>query len=241
MVERDALEYAVELAAPQFHKDTYGNEWSSKGMYPVHPELPQELEVTTLTGLCDLVTNDIEEFDKEMVLVHVASHILVNLVTKKSDSWGRRMRYVAAQVPQTRGFSFGQFMDHETFLIGLLANFTDTPDRAYLSGIASHVEAGRVRGSLDDGVSQEITVKQGTSLKTSAAIKNRLTLAPYRTFREIEQPASEFLFRVRGGNETTAPTLALFEADGGKWQIDAMEAIGRYLRTQLDKDIPVVI
>ena len=38
--------------------------------------------------------------------------------------------------------------------------------------------------------------------------------------RDVEQPTSDFFLRVK--QEVKSPTLALFEADGGKWKIDAI-------------------
>jgi hypothetical protein len=237
---RDALEFVVGLKAPTFHTDEKGREWGDRKLYEVKPDMPGAVEVSTLGGFCDLITNKIEGFPADGVLAHVVSFEHVSLIAKDSDIWGRRQIYVTSHLLETRGFPFGTFHDHETFLIGVLAHFTQTEDRDYLVSIASHIASEKVRTSLDDGIAQEATLKQGASLKTTVALRNRLKLAPFRTFREVDQPVSEFLFRLRGGNETTPPTLALFEADGGKWQIDAMEIIGRYLRTSAP-DIPVVI
>jgi hypothetical protein len=240
-VDKDALQYAVEISAPAFHADDAGRVWTNKALYKIAPELPSTLEVGTLTGLRDLVTEKIEDMDPASALLHVVSSQQVDLLFRKSDLWGRRQVLVTATAPKVGKFSFGSFQDHETFLIGVLSGFIQNPDRDYLTKVSANIEAGRVRASLDDGISQTVTAKQGVSLKTELVVRNRLVLVPYRTFREVEQPGSEFLFRVRGGSDTASPTLALIEADGGKWHLDAMETIGRYLRTTLKVEIPVVI
>lgn len=237
--EREALEYAVELSEPHYFVDEQKNQWCSQDLFQIRAALPDPVTVCTLGGLTDLVSEKLDDF--EDALMHVRNHTRVHLISRLSDSWGRRQVFATAEVPHANKFNFGAFMDHETFLIGLMANFTETPDRAYLAGIASHIKEGKVRSTLDDGVGQEVTVKSGISVVSSAVIRNRLTLAPFRTFREVEQPASEFVFRLRGGSETTPPTLALIEADGAKWELDAMENIGRYLRTTLPPTVHVVI
>ena len=66
-------------------------------------------------------------------------------------------------------------------------------------------------------------------------VPNPVTLAPYRTFLEVEQPASKFIFRIKEGGQ-----LALFEADGGAWQHEAILNIKNYLIEQL-KDNNVII
>lgn len=60
----------------------------------------------------------------------------------------------------------------------------------------------------------------------------------YRTFMEIEQPESEFVFRARKAD--SLPHFALFEADGGAWRIEAMKRIKAYLEENL-KDIENVV
>jgi hypothetical protein len=67
-------------------------------------------------------------------------------------------------------------------------------------------------------------------LKTAEKIRARVTLAPYRTFREVEQPRSEFLFRLRNKAPDNLPECALFEADGGRWKLDAMLTIKEWLK-----------
>ncbi|OSB00487.1 hypothetical protein B2H85_13365, partial [Clostridium botulinum] len=55
-----------------------------------------------------------------------------------------------------------------------------------------------------------------------------VTLAPYRTFPEIEQPLSRFIFRMQQG-----PSAAIYEADGGAWRNQAMQRIKAYLEEEL--------
>ena len=53
-------------------------------------------------------------------------------------------------------------------------------------------------------------------------------LQPYRTFLEVPQPESQFIFRINErGN------CALFEADGGLWKYHAMESIKLFLEDAL--------
>lgn len=94
-----------------------------------------------------------------------------------------------------------------------------------------HLTDGTVAQAEDDGVSQRTTVKQGVQLKENVTVKGRVTLRPYRTFREVEQPASEFIFRLRS-RDGGVPECALFEADGGKWKLDAVLTIKAWLETQ---------
>ena len=58
-----------------------------------------------------------------------------------------------------------------------------------------------------------------------------MKLRPYRTFTEVVQPASDFIFRMK---EDRGITCALFEADGGAWKNAAMKNIKEYLEFELE-------
>lgn len=59
-----------------------------------------------------------------------------------------------------------------------------------------------------------------------------MILAPYRTFLEVEQPESQFIFRMKDG-----PRGAIFEADGGAWRNQAIVNIREYLKEQLSEEV----
>lgn len=82
----------------------------------------------------------------------------------------------------------------------------------------------------DDGVTQKATIRQGIASKTDAVVPNPVTLRPYRTFIEVTQPVSSFIFRVK---DLHGISCALFEADGGAWKNAAMENIKNYLEYEL--------
>ena len=80
----------------------------------------------------------------------------------------------------------------------------------------------------DNGVSQVTTVKSGVASKSKAVAPNPVTLKPYRTFHEVEQPSSNFVFRIDKCAE-----MALFEADGGMWVSEAKQNVANYLTKEL--------
>ncbi len=84
----------------------------------------------------------------------------------------------------------------------------------------------------DNGVSQQITARKGISLSYNAKMPNPVTLRPYRTFPEVEQPASSFVFRAQGDGNGVA--LALFEADGKAWKHQAIVSIRDYFLAALE-------
>lgn len=88
----------------------------------------------------------------------------------------------------------------------------------------------------DNGTTQQAVMKTGITTKDNVLVPNPVNLIPYRTFLEVEQPASDFVFRVsegRGG----APVFKLVAADGGVWKSQAVANVKAYLVEAL-KDIP---
>lgn len=69
-------------------------------------------------------------------------------------------------------------------------------------------------------------------------VKPRVELAPFRSFPEIEQPVSSFIFRLRGGDPVHAPLCALFEADGRRWEHEAMQRVRAWLAERVK--LPVI-
>lgn len=76
-------------------------------------------------------------------------------------------------------------------------------------------------------------------MKAQKKVEPKVKLKPYRTFREIEQPASVFLFRLKN-RDGAPPECALFEADGGAWKLEATDKIGKYFAGELEKTITIV-
>ena len=70
--------------------------------------------------------------------------------------------------------------------------------------------------------------------KEAAVVPNPVRLKPYRTFLEVEQPESEFIFRMKDCHGGIG--CAFFEADGGAWKIEATQNIKAYLQEEL-KDL----
>ena len=76
-----------------------------------------------------------------------------------------------------------------------------------------------------------MTVREGANVE-SVEVPNPIDLQPFRTFLEVDQPTSAFVFRI-----DKAGRCALFEADGGIWKNEAMENIKEYLEEKLSEEI----
>lgn len=240
---KEAVQYLVSLGTEQkpIEKLEYGGRhYTNKELKAVSEPLVTAIKVGTLSGLCDLLSSaKFEGFDPANHLVHVVDYEQAQVVTKKSNHWKQREILVNCEAEKVAEFPFGQFLSHEQFTIGILSRFAVTDDRETILRISSNVTAEAVVTSSDDGVSQQIGVKRGVSLQEHRTIRT-VTLAPYRTFREVDQPASDFILRAKQEAENQVPKLALFEADGGKWKLEATENVARYLRVKLGDGVTVV-
>lgn len=230
---KKALEYIVGLSDPAI-KEIGGEVYSDKPLTRiVHNPKASSIEMTTLTSLVEYIKAGIDTMEDKMI-VHVATPTRVELYSQLDlDREREYMVEVKAQLPE---FAYGRYYEHESFVIALQSKFIDDENRALLLKFAGTVEAGTVAGYGDDGVSQKATIKTGIASKGDAIVPSPIKLRPYRTFHEVEQPASEFIFRMKqDGNGGVS--CALFEADGGAWRNKAMENVKKHLEHEL-ADLP---
>lgn len=113
-------------------------------------------------------------------------------------------------------------------MIAFRSQFQQTEGVEYLLGLLSRIADENSVSSEDNGVTQTVEARKGIALKSKEKIKPRVSLCPYRTFLEVEQPESEFLIRMREGGE-----IGLFEADGGMWKLEAKKTIRSYFEKEL--------
>jgi hypothetical protein len=236
----------LSLGIPNIHT-VGGLEYSDKTLNLIYPPSPEAVKCSTLQGLIDLIDNDLDEVDTKRVLLHIASPAMVDLISKEADDCGRRRVWAKAGYPELQTFPFGSWLDPEAFIISAQMQFqrvkvekedgSFAKDLDYVLSIASKITAEMSTENSDDGFAQRVAVKQGIALKAETILKPMVNLAPYRTFAEIDQVLSPFVFRARIQNG--AAHLALYEGDGGRWKLGAAAAIKAWL-TPKAGDVPVI-
>lgn len=220
--------------------DYHGLIYTNKTVNLVPPPAIAKVNVITLTALAALYQSNFENIAAAQSVFHVTSEVGVAVYANNSNDYAQREVFAAASFAAVESFKFNAWLDQEPFIIGLQAHVQDKGDRQYLLDLTSRIAINENLEITDNGVSQEVTAKTGSSLSKLITLKPRVTLAPFRTFREIEQPSSEFVFRVRKSTRGT-PELALFEADGGAWKLTAMKSIAEYLKNSIANDAATVI
>ena len=229
MIEK-ALRYLMETMSLVDLKEINGEFYSDRPLHRVnHNPKAAAIEMHTLSSLVDYIKSDFDT--REKVFVHVISPQKVEVYS--ALDYDREREYLVEVNAQLPSFRFNDFMGHEEFCINLQSKFIDSPDRALLLKFAGTVEAGSVAQYGDDGVTQKATVKVGVASKGDAIVPNPVSLTAYRTFVEVDQPCTQYIFRMKQ-NSAGGVMCGLFEADGGAWKIDAMDAIKTYLDEQLE-------
>lgn len=204
---------------------------------PLHlPEMPtiETLRTDNLSSIVnfikhawDAALHDID--DTVQKIIHVEDAGKVNLYSSVCNECMDRQKFMTAEWAGNK-FPFGQFMDAEKFNILLQTCFMETDDLKVIQQVVGNLRDEAVQNYGDDGVSQSVTIRTGIATVGQVRVPSPAKLRPYRTFLEVEQPASLFILRMREGGQ-----CALFEADGGLWRETARQNIRNYFEYELEK------
>jgi len=197
----------------------------------------------TLTSLTEYLESrvDVPNDFVQHIFINVASpdNIIVYSEANANNYYRRtEIAKVRAMLPVVK---IGQWVDQTEFCIMMRANFIDNglswtedgingpdTDRDALISVASNIVSGTIAQYEDTGISQKATLRTGIQESDDRLLPERVILRPYRTFMEVEQTKSEFIFRARD-DKYDGVQLSLHEADGGRWRLDAMSSVKNYL------------
>ncbi len=235
MIEK-AINKVLELAKVETIK--IGNRtYASKGIIPVEEPTPETLAVHTLSGIVDYLNKKIDTLKNEKLVLHVVSPTEVNLLGFiEAGSFYERPEFLTAvfEPPNVHNGYIGL----EDFIIGLQAYFVATDVTAAILKVVGNLKDSKVNQFEDDGVTQSVTAKVGIAVSENVKVPNPVKLRPFRTFPEIEQPESLFVFRMRT-NPGQAPSCGLWEADNKLWKVEAIQKIATWLQDKV-KDVPII-
>ena len=189
----------------------------------------EPLVINTLTGLVDYIKANLERVAGSFYL-HVENQERVTLTGLLKDDGSREELVVAHAI--TPAFDYSRFHEAEELIIALQSKFVTTNDRDLILKVIGNIKEENVRNTGDNGFSQAVTIKTGITSVGDVVVPNPVNLAPYRTFLEVEQPSSDFIFRMKDG-----PRGAIFEADGGMWRNKAITNVRDYLAVELKDEI----
>ena len=195
---------------------------------------PETMEVNTLMAFVTYLKEAIKSGEvTARMYINIVSPTRV-IATTEVNKFGKRSLIAIANRYHFNTFSFGDQYDFEGFVVALRSRFVRTEGIEKLLDCMRSVTSSNDVTSEDNGVSQTLVAKNGVSLG-AVSITPVWELQPHRTFTEIKQPASLFLFRIgKRGDETR---YALHETDGNAWAIEAIASIHFWLCENLQEEI----
>lgn len=226
---KEAMQFLLDNTGKQVEIEKRG--YSTSKLYDIRDPLPETLVFTTLTSLCEYARHILESGS---YFFQVTNEGLVEIVFNQLDKWGQKHVIARADLhnyPET--FAFDDFLNQEDFIIGLMSQFVSSQMREKLLAVIGNMSNENITNANDDGVTQSVAMKAGVVLKSRAELPNPVMLKPFRTFIELDQPESPFILRVKQQGSGTVPTVALFEADGGAWKLDAIAKAKAFLTKEL--------
>lgn len=221
--------YAERAAAQTVTID--GREYSTVALHDPRKPKPQPTPfvLSTLSGLAGYIDSAFDSTPVEEMLLHVESPTEVALVGPLYGEFKQRDVYARAEIePAADSFTFGRWYETEELIIAVQSLFDAGGDRPRLLQLLGNIRDDAIRTSSDDGITQTVTARIGVAPVDNVQAPNPVVLAPFRTFTEVEQPASPFVFRLRKGQNGVQG--ALFEADGGAWRHEAVRSIQGWLQ-----------
>ena len=223
---KDFLQYLLELKRPET-VEVKDRTYATQGLTRVDGERGVEtLTVRNLSGIVDYIKSN---FDHERkVMIQIASPTEVNVYDALNNDNDRRNYIKAAALLPT--ITFERYMNREEFNVMMQACFVEAgSDKEEVIKVIGSIVEEKSLAQQDDGMTQRVTINQGVATRGVENVPNPVSLKPFRTFVEIAQPESDFILRLKEGG-----VVALFQADGGAWELNAMESIRSYFQTELE-------
>jgi len=227
---QQALEYLVGLTQNKTY-NIDGYNYSDRDLVLIKEDkpAPKSITVSTISSVAALIRREEKHFVLPTFVEVLSPRELVVYSTYDTEGEYNRHEYYRAKCNAPM-FSPG-WNEREDIIIKLMSLFDKTADLDYVLDLISKITQNSSIETADNGITQKVTAREGVELKNTTTIKPIISLKPYRTFLEVEQPESKFLLRV--GERLK---VGLLEADGGKWTLDAKKNIADYFAREL-KDL----
>lgn len=227
-----AMDWIEEHCKPSFFGGRQNDEptYCDKALYLIPQPKPQPLEIHTLTGLVQYLKTNADVLEAQKVMVVVESPVAVYAAGLLEQPYCVRKIYLQAKCPHS--FNNSRWMAVGDFIVHLQTAFVQNETVRQLLRIVGNIKDESVMNFNDDGVTQQVTAKVGIARVENVPVPNPVSLAPWRTFNEVDQPESLFVFRMKSG-KGEPPGCMLAAADGDGWKLQAIERIAAYLREKL--------
>ncbi len=233
---KEAIEKILEINKPVLEV-VEGRTFAigSEGVEEIRPTLdkPDSLALTSLDALVKLIRTEVLlGMTSAPLYMTIPNHLTVRCFMHPSEAlrYARPEPYMvtATDVP---GWEARTELPFEEALIALRTRFQPTNDTEYALKLLSDITTGAKITFNDNGVATTVVTKKGIDLQSNQPIRPIISLKPYRTFQEVEQPASEYLIRISDRG------ISFIEADGGMWKLKARQTVKEYFDKALASEI----
>lgn len=231
-----AIEKIQQMAQPKV-QEIEGRHFflNGDGATEILPEVfqPETMGLNSLDAMVKMVKTEAMKKYQVPFYIAVNSHTKVYCFGQPKDESERFVRGVlyAATATDIPGWNRSEQMNFEEAMIALRTRFQTTDDTVYALKLLSDITTGSRVTYNDNGIATSVVTRKGIDLQANTAIKPIVSLRPYRTFQEVEQPASDFLIRI---NEKG---ILFTEADGGMWKLKARNTIKEYFEAAFADEI----
>lgn len=192
------------------------------------------ISTNSLSGVVDLVKTYIQEVGLVDTLYGpFIVNVDFNDITVYSglDFDTSRQTLITSR-PFVPNLNMGYSMSVEEMIILLSTSFIPTENTEKFINSLSSLRVVEEVEFNDDGVGQTVTAKKGASMNAKFQVQPIVKLKPIRTYADIEQVESKFLFRVNKDG-----SVRLREADGGQWKYEAQKRIVEFLENEMTEMI----
>ncbi|WP_076462039.1 hypothetical protein [Limosilactobacillus caccae] len=191
------------------------------------PIIAHPLQLDQLTSLIEWLESEGSSIN-DALKIHVVSPTKVEVIGNLAKG-GQRPCFAEVRAV-VDSLDLESYLDQESMIIMLQSHFEENDDRNIILKVVSNLRDESIHQQTDDGVSQSVQINSGVASVDEVKVPNPVKLIPFRTFQEVDQPASKFIFRMREGMQS-----ALFMADNNQWQVEAKNNIKRYIQ-QLEQE-----
>lgn len=195
--------------------------------YPLNPVKEPEvacLHCHTLTAIKDYI-GSID--GNPNMMVHVEDWNAVRLTGQVFGRERQRECFIESKAYDIK-HQFNISIPLKQFIVYIQSSFVQDEVTSTILRVLGSVVQGREAEYTDDGLTQRVTARAGVTRREVVDLPNPVTLRPFRTFMDIEQPASLFVLRLNAGRDGEQPTVSLTEADGGAWKNQVIASIKEF-------------
>lgn len=199
----------------------------------------ETIRISTLTGIVDFLSNNIDTLDLTNFFILITSDQEVALLSRLTEGYLNRNLFLNScnqmvRIPYENKYTYFEFASM------LYEYFVHTPELKELIAKLNGIKAIKDTQFTNNGIEVTVQRKVGITLIGSEIFDPVVSLRPYRTFREVEQPESKFLIEITEHEDI--PYFSIKPVDGGLWKNVAINNIKEWLETKLkEKTIDIGI